>query len=71
MASMIGLVTSVVTNANMFRVKLFRATPADDFLGMNSVSIVVVVLKISIDPTPKKKLAIICSRVRLVGGDRQ
>jgi hypothetical protein len=55
----IGAVTRDPTQEKMFRTKLFRATPSEDFLGMNSVSIVVTMLKMSIDPTPKKKLAII------------
>ena len=59
-ASMIGAVTRDPTHEKMFRIKLFKATPADAFLGMNSVNIVVAILKISIDPIPKKKLAIIC-----------
>ena len=33
---------------------------ADAFFGMNSVNIVVAMLKISIDPIPKKKFPIIC-----------
>ena len=59
MASMIGAVTKDPTQEKMFRMKLFSATPDDDFLGMNSVNIVVTILKISMDPTPKKTLATI------------
>lgn len=38
---------------------LFSATPFDAFFGMNSVSIVVAMLKIIMLPTPKKKFATI------------
>lgn len=41
----------------MLRTKLLRATPLLLRRGMNSVSIVVAALKTSMDPTPKKKLA--------------
>lgn len=61
---MMGDVTRVPTQEKMLRTKLLSATPVDDFFGMNSVSIVVAMLKISMDPTPKKKLAIICLSVR-------
>lgn len=47
------------THEKMLRMKLFSATPEDDFLGINSVSMVVAILKMSIEPMPKKKLAII------------
>lgn len=63
MASMIGAVTNDPTHEKMFRTKLFKATPADDFFGMNSVSMVVTMLKINIDPTPKNTLATICGVV--------
>lgn len=43
----------------ILRTKLLSATPAEDFFGMNSVSIVVTMPKMSIEPTPKKKFAII------------
>ena len=59
MASIMGAVTSDPMHENMFLIKLFNATPVDDFLGMNSVNIVVAMLNMSIDPTPKKKLAAI------------
>lgn len=59
MAPMTGAATKEPMHENMFRMKLLTATPLDDFLGMNSVSMVVATLKMSIDPTPKKKLAII------------
>ena len=42
----------------MFRTKLLTATPFDAFFGMNSVSIVVAIAKMSMEPMPKKKLAI-------------
>jgi hypothetical protein len=61
MAVMTGAVTKDPTHEKMFRTKLLSATPDDDFFGMNSVSIVVAMLKISIEPMPKKKLAIICA----------
>ena len=56
---MMGAVTREPTQENMFRMKLLRATPSEDFLGMNSVNMVVTILKMSIDPIPKKKFAII------------
>lgn len=59
MALMIGAVTKEPIHEKMFRIKLFNATPADAFFGMNSVNIVVAMLKISMDPIPKKKFAII------------
>lgn len=60
MASIIGAVTKEPTQEKIFLMKLFSATPEEAFLGMNSVNIVVAMLKISIDPMPKKKFAIIC-----------
>lgn len=57
---MIGEATIAPTQEKMLRTKLLSATPADDFLGMNSVNMVVAMPKISIDPIPKKKLATIC-----------
>lgn len=59
MPLMIGAVTRDPTHEKIFRMKLFRATPSEDFFGMNSVSMVVTMLKMSIDPMPKKKLATI------------
>ena len=59
MASMIGAVTKDPTHEKMFRIKLFSATPADAFCGINSVNIVVAMPNIIMEPTPKKKLAII------------
>lgn len=56
---MIGAVTTPATHEKIFRTKLLTATPVDDFRGMNSVSMVVDMLKMSIDPTPKMKHAII------------
>lgn len=51
-AFMIGAATMAPTQENMFLTKLLTATPLDDCLGMNSVSIVVAMAKISIDPIP-------------------
>lgn len=59
MALMIGAVTNEPTQEKIFRMKLFSATPSEDFFGMNSVNMVVTMLKMSMDPIPKKKLAII------------
>jgi hypothetical protein len=51
-AFMIGAATTAPTHEKMFRTKLLSATPFDDCLGMNSVSIVVAMAKMSIDPMP-------------------
>ena len=51
-AFMTGAATMAPTQENMFLTKLLTATPLDDCLGMNSVSIVVATAKISIDPIP-------------------
>jgi hypothetical protein len=51
-AFMIGAATMAPTHEKMFRTKLLTATPFDDCLGINSVSIVVAMAKISIDPIP-------------------
>lgn len=59
-ASIIGAVTNDPIQEKMLRMKLFSATPADVFFGMNSVNIVVAMLKISIDPMPKTKFPTIC-----------
>lgn len=59
MTLMRGAVIKEPTQEKIFRTKLFNATPLEDFLGINSVSMVVTILKISIEPIPKKKLAII------------
>lgn len=59
MPLMIGDVTTVPTQEKIFRMKLLRATPADDLRDRISVSIVVTRPKISMDPTPKPKFAII------------
>jgi hypothetical protein len=56
---MMGAVTTDPTQEKMFRMKLLSATPSEDFLGMNSVNMVVTILKINIEPIPKKKFAII------------
>lgn len=52
MALMIGTATMAPTQEKMFRTKLLTATPLDDFLGMNSVNIVVAIANMSIEPTP-------------------
>ena len=57
MAWISGEATTEPTQERILRTKVFRATPADDFLGMNSVSMVVAMPKMSMEPTPKKKLA--------------
>lgn len=64
MASIIGAATTPPTQEAMFLMKLFRATPAEERLGINSVNIVVDMLKINIDPTPKKKLATIYTQAK-------
>ena len=48
----------VPAHEKMLRMKLLAATPEEARRGMNSVSIVVAMAKISIEPMPKKKLAI-------------
>lgn len=53
-----GLATTAPTQEKMLRTKLFAATPEEALRGINSVSIVVAMAKISMEPTPKKKLAI-------------
>lgn len=55
---MIGAAIIPPTHENMFLTKLLTATPEDDLRGMNSVSIVVAIEKISIEPHPKKNEAI-------------
>lgn len=47
-----GAPTMLPTHEKIFRIKLFNATPDDDLRGINSVSIVVDMAKISIDPAP-------------------
>jgi len=59
MASMIGDVTPQPMLEKMFRTKLLSATPEEDRLGINSVSMVIDRLKINMEPIPKKKLATI------------
>ena len=56
-ASMRGCAMIPPTHEKIFRMKLFVATPDDDFRGINSVNMVVAMPKTSIEPTPKKKLA--------------
>lgn len=58
MAPIIGAATIPPTQEKMFLIKLLTATPEDDLRGMNSVSIVVAIENISIDPHPKKNDAI-------------
>lgn len=55
----IGDVTMMPTHEKIFRMKLFKATPEEERLGINSVSMVVIIPKMSMEPMPKKKLAII------------
>jgi hypothetical protein len=57
-ASMSGCATTPPTQEKIFLTKLFTATPEEARLGMNSVSMVVAMAKMSMLPTPKKKLAI-------------
>ena len=52
MAAIRGAPTMAPAHDKMFRHRLFKATPEEDRRGMNSVSIVVDMAKISIDPTP-------------------
>ena len=56
-ASISGLATIPPTQLKMFLMKLFTATPELLLLGMNSVNIVVDTLKITMEPSPKKKFA--------------
>lgn len=58
MAWIIGAATTPPTHEKIFRRKLFTAMPVEALRGMNSVSIVVAMLKINMLPTPKKKFAI-------------
>ena len=51
------------TQENRFLIKLLTATPDDDFRGMNSVSIVVAIEKMSILPRPKKKPEASCQNL--------
>jgi len=52
MAPINGAPTIVPIQDRMFRQKLFTATPELDFCGMNSVSMVVDMAKISMLPIP-------------------
>ena len=56
-AEMIGSATIPPTQLNIFLTKLLTATPLLLRFDKNSVSIVVEVAKIIIEPRPKKKLA--------------
>lgn len=56
-AEMSGSATIAPTHEKTLRMQLLSATPADALAGMNSVSIVVIMPKMSILPMPKKKLA--------------
>jgi hypothetical protein len=51
-ALIVGVATIAPTHEKMLRIKLLTATPVDDFRGMNSVSIVVAIAKMIIDPMP-------------------
>jgi hypothetical protein len=51
-AFMTGAATTAPTHENMLRTKLLTATPFDDCFGINSVSMVVAMAKMSIDPIP-------------------
>jgi hypothetical protein len=53
-----GSATMAPVKENMLRTKLLRAMPDAARLGMNSVSIVLTRLNISIEPTPKKTVAV-------------
>lgn len=54
-----GAATILATHEKMFLTKLLTATPEDDFAGINSVNIVVTIVKMRREPTPKRKLPII------------
>ena len=58
-----GAATAPPTAEKMLRTKLLTATPEEARFGMNSVSIVVAMAKMSIDPMPKMKVATICGPV--------
>ena len=58
-ALMMGDATIAPTHENKLRTKLLSATPAEDFRGRNSVSMVTETAKISMLPIPKAKFAII------------
>lgn len=47
-----GAPTMPPTHEKMLRQRLFKATPDADRCGINSVSIVVAMAKINIEPTP-------------------
>lgn len=66
-ALMMGDVTTPPTQEKILRTKLLTATPEADRLGMNSVSMVVAMLKMSMEPIPKKKPAIIWQRQSSAG----
>lgn len=61
MASMTGAAITPPTHEKILRIKLLTATPVEAFLGRNSVSIVVDMLKMIIEPAPKKKIDTICA----------
>ena len=52
MASISGAPTIPPAHEKQFRIRLFKATPELDFLGMNSVNMVVTMAKISMEPIP-------------------
>jgi hypothetical protein len=59
MAWINGAATTPPMAEKMLRTKLLTATPEEAFFGMNSVSMVVAMAKMSIEPTPKMKVATI------------
>ncbi len=57
-----GCAATAPTAEKILRTKLLAATPEEARRGMNSVSMVVAMAKMSMEPMPKKKLAISCER---------
>lgn len=57
MALMVGSAAKTPAKEKMLRTELLMAMPEEARRGMNSVSMVVESAKISMLPTPKKKLA--------------
>lgn len=58
-----GCAVTAPTAEKILRTKLLAATPEEARRGMNSVSMVVAMAKMSMDPMPKKKLAISWGKV--------
>lgn len=58
-----GCATTTPAAEKMLRTKLLAATPEEARRGMNSVSMVVAMAKMSMEPMPKKKLAMSCGGV--------